>query len=158
MTLGYLKQVVEKVHVGVVICNNDKEIIVWNKKAEEIIGIDSKVLPKEKWLTYFNVFDINGNIIPGEQYPLMKASNGITTTGEKIIVKNEKIPDGVICAMDSFPIYNEDGTVCGGAVVFHDITEDIRIQKFLEELSVRFEHMKKFIKEHINVSYPLIAA
>lgn len=64
-------------------------------------------------------------------------------------------PKGVHCSMDSFPIYDEEGKVCCGAVVFQDITDDVKLEKFLSELSVRFEHMKKFIEEHIAVKEPV---
>ena len=147
----YLKQIVDNLDAGVVICDKHKEIIVWNQKASDIIHLNSTVTPKEKWLNYFKVFDMSGKKIPGDKYPLMKASDGITTKNERVLIKNSAIPEGVYCSFNSFPIYDEDGSLAAGAVVFSDITQQIKLEGFLQDLGVRFEHIKKLIEDHLPI-------
>ncbi len=68
-----------------------------------------------------------------------------------IMVENENLEHPVYLGIDSFPLLDDELNIIGGAVVFRDITEQVKMEKLFDEISIRFEHIRKLLERSILV-------
>jgi len=149
ITYEMLKQIIDKLSSGVIISDADGNFLLWNKKAESIIGMDIKNPSLANWTEYYKVTKKDGTQLKVEEIPIIKALAGITTSNEVVLVKNIKIPDGVFLSVDSFPLETADGKKTG-AVIFYNISEKIRMEELFDDIARRFEHLKSLLQVTIN--------
>ncbi len=142
-------QVLERLNYGVIICDIDGNFQFWNKRAEAIVGVSQHEELKSNWVKLFTVFTLEEKEISLEDYPIIKALSGKTTIGDMIMIKNERLANPVYVGIDSFPLRDENFHILGAVVVFRDITEQIKMERLLDEISERFEHIKKLLETSI---------
>ncbi|MCK5344863.1 MAG: PAS domain S-box protein, partial [Candidatus Heimdallarchaeota archaeon] len=85
-------------------------------------------------------FDKNGEEIPFEQLPLMKALKGEFTKNEEIRVKQVDTVDRWEIVTSS-PIYNKDGEIIAGFLTFPDITERKKDESKLIESEAHYRNL-----------------
>ena len=96
----------------------------------------------ENWADAFGLFLPDGiTPYPADQIPLARAIRGESVDGIEVFVRHAHRPDGVWTSVNTRPLVDENGTLCGGVIVFRDTTELKRIEMDLEqsrdELKVR---------------------
>jgi PAS domain-containing protein len=151
ISLKVISQVLERLNYGVIICDNNANFKLWNKRAEVVIGISSKIENRDDWTKYFSVCKMDGTTLPLKDYPIIKALSGVTTVDDIIMVENENLEHPVYLGIDSFPLLDDELNIIGGAVVFRDITEQVKMEKLFDEISIRFEHIRKLLERSILV-------
>ena len=121
---------------GVIISDKDGKFLFFNHIAKKILGIGPKNVSQADWTSVYGCYYPDKvTPYPSEQLPLAKAIRGGKITNELLFIKNPKTPEGIYISVSASPLRDPDGSVCGGAVVFRDITASKQDEERLQKLS-----------------------
>jgi signal transduction histidine kinase/ActR/RegA family two-component response regulator len=108
---------------GVVACDAEGKLTIFNKAAREWHGTDVRRVPPEEWSRTFDLCEIDGiTPLPTDSIPLLRALRGERVRNAEIsIVVKGAAPRLVLCNGDA--LIDADGHKTGAVVVLHDITQ-----------------------------------
>jgi excisionase family DNA binding protein len=122
-TEAYLRAVFASVGDGLVVANENYEIVLFNRAAEEILGIGTTDAEPEQWPELFGIYLADGTTpCPAIELPLVRAVGGERVEHCELVIRNANLPAPVWLDVRAAPVLNDSGHLMGGAVVFHDIT------------------------------------
>jgi PAS domain S-box-containing protein len=140
-TQALLKSVIEQSPVAMAIATPDGTITTYNDACLELLGIDDEpdlqagsnlLKMRRTWQDY----DVDDHPIPAEELPLALAIQGKTTLRKEMrCVRKDGTERWEI--VDSAPIYDKDGKLIAGFVIFPDITEQKQAEEALRESEER---------------------
>ena len=149
LTREIFQQAMDRIDHAVIICNEHLKFIYWNEAAKKILLNYETVKDDENWQRKYGIFRMDMETrYSDDDLPIVRAVKKGTVAKEKIFVTNEEIPDGVYLQVDSFPVINEKGIIIAGVASFNDITKEIKIEKFVDDLSKKLDHLMMQIKKH----------
>jgi len=135
---------------GVVACDADGILTLFNRTAREWHGIDLLRLPPDEWARHYNLFRPDGiSPLPNDEIPLSRAFRGETVTDAGMAIKANGKPIRFILANGSV-ILDERGQKLGAVVIMRDVTEFRRLEQELrksnQELEKRVEERTKELR------------
>lgn len=140
----FINAMTENQPAGIIACNAEGKLVLFNKIAKEWHGIDASEISQEKWTENYGLYKEDGEtLLKKEEIPLVRAFNGENITNVEIVIiaKNQK-PRTVVCNSTSFS--DSDGNKLGAIIVMNDVTQ----QKLIENNLKRSEsEIKKTNKE-----------
>jgi PAS domain S-box-containing protein len=132
--------ILESLSDGVLVANTSGRILMANRAAISISGGGPADLSPSEWSEAFGLFDPRtGELFPPDELPLTRAIRGEPTASVEVLVRNPHAPEGTFVSVSGAPMFNEDGTVHGGVVVFRDISARKRAGERLQLLSSAVE-------------------
>jgi len=124
-----LIKVLDRLNLGVYITDTEREIMLWNRKAEEITGHRAEnVVGSRCYDNILNHIDKDGHpLCTTSLCPLFRAMSLGRESREPILVYARK-PDGsrVAVSVSAAPLRNDEGDVVGAIETFRDETARIR--------------------------------
>ena len=128
---------------GVVACDADGILTLFNRSAREWHGLDPLRLPPEEWAHHFDLFRLDGTTpLPTDEVPLARAFRGEVVRDAGMSIKAQGQPIRFIFANGSV-IRDEAGLKLGAVVIMRDVTEvgrlELELHKVNEELEQRVE-------------------
>ena len=113
----------ENLGEGVVACDADGKLFLFNKTAREWHGLDPRDIPAEKWSQYYDLFGADGvTALETSEIPLMRAFKGERVRDvEMSIVKKGEAQRFVLAS--GGPLCDAQGVQQGAVVVMRDITD-----------------------------------
>ncbi|MFC3230544.1 PAS domain S-box protein [Marinibaculum pumilum] len=128
----------ENLAEGVVACDGDGELMLFNRAARDWHGTDPLRIPKEQWSEYYDLYEADGRTrLAVDRIPLMRAFQGQTFANAEMSIARRGFPARQVLASGA-PLYNAEGEKRGAVVVMHDVTEQraamLQLQKAAEEL------------------------
>ena len=146
-----LTQILSKLNYPIIISDNKGNFLFLNAKAADILKLPEKSSNKNEWSKFFIVKNIKNEIMPLENYTIMKALSSEDVNGDKIILSNIVDQTQTYITVDSFPLYDEDKKQVGAVVAMNDISDEMRLKNILHEVSEKLDR----IKEHLEATlYP----
>lgn len=127
----FLNAILDNLSDGIVACDGNKKITVFNHSLKGILNIPEQVTSYDEWTDYFTLYESESKTaLTEEQGPLNRALKGeIIQQLEYIaVLKKQGIRNIII---DGQPILDESGVIIGAVIAVHDITERNRIEKQL---------------------------
>ena len=118
-----LNTVVNSISEGLIVVDRNGRYLISNPAMERMIGMhepDSDL--SERSEVYGLYYPDRTTLIPSDQLPLARALQGESTDLFDVFVRNEKRPEGVLLSHSARPLYDVQGVLRGGVVVFRDIT------------------------------------
>ena len=139
-----LEAVIENMADEVLIFDQNGQIININKalRNNHIFNFAKTRNPYDAY-KQFNVYDLNGNLIPLEKIPAKRILNGESFSGYKLLIKGDE--GSVYNEFSGSPIYDSKGNFVAGVIVSHDITEKEKYQNNLF-IKAQYETLNKIIK------------
>lgn len=133
-----LKSVFNAISDAVVVANKASHIIMFNPSAERIVNLSpndsTDVVRREQWLREYRFFQSDGvTPWPMDQLPLIRALRGESIDNVEVLIKSDKMPDGIYVSASSRPLQDNDGNRTGAVLVFHDITDRIKSEEALAQ-------------------------
>jgi PAS domain S-box-containing protein len=114
---------------GVVVVDRDGRFVLWNRKAEQIVGAGPADIPAERWSEHFGVFrDESGEPMPFQDLPLVRALRGESTGSTELYLLNPEGGSGRWAQVTARPLKDADGRPAGAVAVMVDVTERRRLE------------------------------
>ena len=139
---------------GVVACDADGILALFNRSAREWHGLDPMKLPSEEWARHYDLFRSDGiSPLPTDEIPLARAFRGEIVRDAGMAIKAKGQPIRFILANGSM-IQDQAGQKLGAVVIMRDITEFGRLEQELrkanDELEQRVEKRTEELRQ-INI-------
>ena len=120
------RQLADCLSIPVFITDTLGNLIFYNEPAEEILGKrfeETGEMPVEQWSTEFKPVDEEGNVLPAEELPLVKALKNASPFHKSFYIeslkgKNQKI------SVTAYPIIGRTGKMLGAVAIFWKSTEE----------------------------------
>ncbi len=131
--------ILDSVADGVVVTDRDGRFVLWNRKAEQIVGSGPEAVPPESWSAHFGVYrDESGEPLPMEELPLVRAIRGEATDSTELYLRNPARAEGRWTQVTARPLRDHDEGISGAVAVLLDMTEkrclQARVQAHRAEL------------------------
>src|SRR5262245_14535228 len=117
---------------GIVVADEQGRFLLFNPAAENILGLGKADVPPSQWAkTYGVYYPDTQRLYPTEQIPLARAIRGEECNQVELFIRNDARPEGVYISATGRPLRDAQGQLCGGVVVFRDITQKKLIEQRL---------------------------
>ncbi len=144
---AFTQAVLETVGVGIVACDADGNIELFNRALREMHGIPEKAIRPEEWAQYYSLLDESGErILEIDEIPLYIALRGGEAMGIAMTVRHTSGKKIDILA-DGRQIKGADGKILGAVVAMNDITALKNAEKVLKLKNQELENFA-FIAAH----------
>ncbi len=125
----------ESLQSGVVACDADGILMLFNRVAREFHDLPEEALPADKWAERFDLYQADGiTPLPTEEIPLVRAFSGEVVRDVEMVIAPEGCPSRIVLASGQ-AIYGGDGQKLGAVVAMHDITARRRAEQELSRLA-----------------------
>jgi len=124
---------------GVVACDENGDLVLFNRTLAKWQGIDALKLPQEQWSEYYDLFEADGTTpLATHAIPLIRAFNGeaIHDVGLVVCATNQP-PRHLLC--NGSPIMDGTNQKIGAVVVMHDITQQQKDDEILRNTLQRLK-------------------
>jgi signal transduction histidine kinase/CHASE3 domain sensor protein len=135
-----LQSVLESMGDGVLACDENGKLLVWNPAAERIIDIGAVASRPDDWTKTYGVF-LPDAVTPlaADENPLMRALRGEAPEHVELFIRNARLPDGVFITVNARPLHDDRGHLRGGVAVFHDVSEKRRAEQAIRHMNEELE-------------------
>src|SRR6266852_8205153 len=134
-----LQLILESIADGVVVADSNGKFLIFNAAAEQILGIGATEATPDKWSDQYGVYlPDTVTQYPPDQLPLVLAIRGENVDAVELFIRNPQVPEGRLLSINGRPLKRADGTLQGGVVVYHDMTERKRTEEALRRSEQRY--------------------
>lgn len=124
MERNRLAVLLEHVPAAVMFADASRRILVWNQRAEDILG--AVPAGAETGGTTYSGVHPDGRPIEKHEWPLTRTVSGQTVHGEEFLI-DRRDGTSVWIRVHGAPVCDANGTAIGGVVSFYDVSEQRRI-------------------------------
>ena len=130
----FLNAVLDNIRDGIVACDADGVLNLFNPATRQFHGIPEIPIPAEQWPQHFDLYLPDGTtLMKKEDVPLYRALRGdAVQKSEMVIIPKHGTPRHLLADGRQLIV---DGNIVGAVVVMHDITEQRRNEKQLAHFS-----------------------
>jgi PAS domain S-box-containing protein len=123
-----LKVLLDNVQVGIVACNAEGLLTLFNRTARDYHGIPEQPLPPDQWATQYDLYMPDGKTqMPKEEIPLFRALQGQMVEQVEMVIAPKNGSLRTLLASGQ-AIIDAQGNQQGAVVAMHDITERKRAE------------------------------
>lgn len=137
----FLKSLMESLSEGIIACDESGKLILSNRAARELHGMDIKETFPEEWSETYDLYYPDGKtLLVKETIPLYRALKGEKIYEEEIRIKPKGYPERSVLITGT-PMTSHDGKTLGAVIAMKDITEsksnERELLKLSQELTIR---------------------
>lgn len=135
---SFINAMLDTIDVGIVVCDEEGVLRLFNKATLEFHGLDSKTIPQSEWSSYYQLFQVDGHtLLEKEEVPLYRAWKGEAVENQIFCIKHTSGEIFYISASGS-QIRDERGKIQGAVVAMKNITDSRKAALELEERERKF--------------------
>lgn len=117
---------------GVVVADSNGQFVLFNRAAEDILGVGLTDAPLEQWTAQYGCFlPDTVTPFPPHDLPLARALAGEPLVEGEIFIRHAGRPRGVWLSVNATPLRDAHGTVRGAVAAFRDNTRHKRAEQRL---------------------------
>ncbi len=129
-----METIFDSISDGVMALDTDGQYLMINTKAQEMVGPLSEDIPIADRPKRYGLFYPDGKkLFSGDELPSTRALRGETTDNIEMLVSNATQSEELFININGRPLFDRQGNLKGGVIVFHDITELKVTQAKLEQ-------------------------
>ena len=156
-----LRTVVDSMGDGLIVADREGRYLLTNPEMERLVGMyrpGSDLLRRSQ--TYGLYYPDGKTLIPSEQLPLARAlRHGESTDDFDVFIRNAGHPEGILVSINGRPLYDADGALSGGVIVFRDVTRIRQAERELAESARRMAEQSRAMQTVIDsISDGVVAA
>jgi PAS domain S-box-containing protein len=140
-----LRLIVENIGEAVIVANADKEIILANYMANEILGVyeDDKI--STSLTNHFEIyFPDEKTIFPSQNLPMERALNGEVTNDIDLILWDPEKREKKRVLISGRPLVDQDNNVVAAVVTIKDISLYKKLEEELKETESKYRQLIGF--------------
>ncbi|HSI44308.1 MAG TPA: EAL domain-containing protein [Methylotenera sp.] len=119
----FLRALLENLQEGIVACDENGKLSLFNNSTREIHGLYEKRLPPEQWADHYNLYLADGKTpMSVSQIPLFRAFEGEKVVDEELVIVPKDHPARIV-KCNGQAILTVDGKKLGAVVAMRDVTE-----------------------------------
>ncbi|SDW41100.1 PAS domain S-box protein [Flavobacterium degerlachei] len=140
-----LRLIVENIGEGVIVANADKEIILANYRANEILGIYQNEKISTSLTNHFELyFPDERTIFPSQNLPMERAFNGEVTDDIDVILWDPEKREKKRVLISGRPLVDQDNNVVAAVITIKDISLYKKLEEELEETESKYRQLIGF--------------
>ncbi|MEO5354476.1 MAG: PAS domain S-box protein [Magnetococcus sp. XQGC-1] len=150
----FLATVLENVQDGIVACDGQGILTLFNKATRMFHGIDAKNLPANQWADHYDLYLADGvTPMSMEDIPLFRAFRGETVYNQEMVIAPKGGARRILLASGR-AMHDAQGEKIGAVVSLHNITEQRAIQDALRASEERFRSLFESAPDAIFLADP----
>ncbi len=139
-----METVLESIDVGIVACDKDGKLTLFNRATKEWHGLPPRPIPQEQLSDYYGLYSVDGSRpLKPEEIPLLKVLYSGNLENEEIMIK-PNTGNNIKVSINGSRFYDEKGEVAGAVIAMHNITErkkaEVKLRISEETFRGSFEH------------------
>jgi PAS domain S-box-containing protein len=139
----FLKAVLDNIEDGIVACDSDGKLSLFNRATREFHGVGQESLPQEQWAECYDLYKEDGKTpMQTSDVPLYRAFSGERLKDIEMVIA----PKGRkrrYCRASGQAMFDDQGNKLGAVVSLHDITEQKETEKALKRAKEMAEAANK---------------
>src|SRR5919199_1073723 len=147
----FLKAILNNVQAGIVACDADGILTVFNQAAKEFHGLSQLPVPPDCWADYYDLYLPDGKTpMKTEDIPLFRALQGQNVRDVEMMIVPQQGTARMLLATGQ-AIIAPNGEKQGAVVVMHDITERKQTATALHEREAQLSSIFQTIPDGITI-------
>ncbi|HYQ89971.1 MAG TPA: response regulator [Candidatus Binatia bacterium] len=119
----FLKAMLESLDAGVVACDADGLLTMFNRAARDMVGLTGTTIPLEQWGDHYSLYHPDGKRpLEKDAHPLFRALCGERVQDIEVLIRRKDGQARSVLASGQ-PILGVHGQSLGAVVALHDITD-----------------------------------
>lgn len=144
----FLRAMLENLSDGIVACDADGTLSLFNRATRNFHGIHEEAIPPEQWAEHFSLYHPDGKtLLSTEDIPLYRALKGERLRDVEIVIAPAEGPRRTV-SCNGRALLDKDGKILGAVVAMHDITErkaaEHRLREHADELARSNAELERF--------------
>ncbi|MEQ8402711.1 MAG: EAL domain-containing protein [Roseitalea porphyridii] len=136
-----LRAVLENVSDGIVACDADGRLTIFNRKTRELHGIDRTDIAPEQCAEYYSLYEADGKTpLSVERIPLFAALYSGRARNQEIVIAPENLPARTIIT-HATPLFGKDGEKLGAVASMTDVTDARIAERQLRASEAQANHI-----------------
>jgi PAS domain S-box-containing protein len=129
----FLKVLLENISDGIVACDAEGRLSLFNRASKNLHGLPQLPLPPEEWSSFYNLYRADGKTpLPQDEVPLWQAfDKGSVKEVEIIVAPQDGAPKHLMC--NGQALFDDNGNKLGAVVSMHDITDSKKREEDLAQ-------------------------
>lgn len=124
----FLNVLLSNLEEGIVACNEEGILTLFNNATRKFHGLPEKSLPAEQWADYYDLYLPDGKTrMRKDDVPLFRALQGEAVTNMEMVIAPNNAPARTVL-VNAQALFNANGQKLGAVAVMHDITERKRAE------------------------------
>ena len=147
----FLKAILNNVQAGIVACDAEGILTVFNQAAKDFHGVPQQPVPPEQWAQYYNLYLPDGKTpMNTEDIPLFQALQGQNVRDVEMMIVPQQGTARMLLATGQ-AIIAANGEKQGAVVVMHDITQRQQAETALREGEAQLSSIFQTIPDGITI-------
>ncbi len=140
---SFLQAVLEHISDGIVACDKEGVLTLFNNATRQFHGIPERILTAEHWSSYYSLYHADGvTPLAKAEIPLYRAFTGDSVDDVEIVIAPLKGKKRTLLT-NGQPIVSAQGEKLGAVVVMHDITELKQSQQRQQQALMDLDEINK---------------
>ena len=133
----FLNAVLDHVDEGIVACDAQGQLTLFNRAAREFHGLPAEAVPATDWASHYDLFAADGKTpLQTDQVPLFRALQGEQVRDAGLVIAPKQLPARHLLSSGQ-SIHTPDGMKIGAVISMLDITEQQKRERQLRHLHRR---------------------
>jgi PAS domain S-box-containing protein len=125
-----LESILDHVGDGVIAVDKQGRFLLWNRRAQELLGMGAADVPPTRWSSHFGIYRTPyAEPLPLRELPLMRALQGETVRDQELYIQNPHNNRGCWISVFARPLNTEEGRMMGAVAVLVDSEESHKLRE-----------------------------
>ncbi|MBM0743715.1 GAF domain-containing protein [Phormidium sp. CLA17] len=140
----FLNAVLENIEDGVVACDAEGILMLFNRATQEFHAVSKAPLSAEQWASHYDLYLPNGTtLMSKEEVPLFRALQDTLVCNVEMVIAPKNRPKRSLLASGR-AIFNSQGHKLGAVVSMHDITERKQAEEVRQQYTAQLQQALDF--------------
>ncbi|PQA89375.1 sensor histidine kinase [Hyphococcus luteus] len=139
----FLQSVLENVQDGIVACDEQGKLTLFNFAARRAHGMDAHEIDPKEWCTYYDLYEPDGETpLALHRAPLFRAMKGEMIECQEIVIAPKDLPVRRFL-VKAMPLSNAEGKQIGAVAALHEVTVEREREEALRRSNIELEQFAR---------------